>query len=127
MKKVIDVDGELTFTAKGSSGTVDVPVKIDTKKYAGHKITLYEDAWVGKETEKKRPIIHHHDKNDESETFTVKPKAPTPKTPDIPKSILPSTGEEKAIWSLAGLGMVLIAMAVWQRDKIKGLFNKKQK
>lgn len=129
LKKVIDVDGELTFTAKGSSGTVDVPVKIDTAKYAGHKITLYEDAWVGKETEKNRPIIHHHDKNDESETFTVKPKAPTPtpKTPETPKSILPSTGEEKAIWSLAGLGMVLIALAVTQRDKIKALFNKKQK
>jgi hypothetical protein len=129
LKKVIDVDGELTFTAKGSSGTVDVPVKIDTKKYAGHKITLYEDAWVGKETEKNRPIIHHHDKNDESETFTVKPKTPTPtpKTPDTPKSILPSTGEEKAIWSLAGLGILIIALAVAQRDKVKGLVTKIKK
>lgn len=124
LDKVIDVDGELTFTAKGSSGTVDIPVKIDTKKYAGHKITLYEDAWVGKETEKNRPIIHHHDKNDESETFTVKATTPTP-TPEQPKSILPSTGEEKALWSLAGLSMVLLGLAIWQRDKIKGLFNKK--
>lgn len=124
LDKVIDVDGELTFTAKGSSGTVDVPVKIDTKKYAGHKITLYEDAWVGKETEKNRPIIHHHDKNDESETFTVKATTPTP-TPEQPKSILPSTGEEKALWSLAGLSMVLLGLTIWQRDKIKGFFNKK--
>lgn len=122
LKKVIDVDGELTFKAKGSSGTVDVPVKIDTAKYAGHKITLYEDAWVGKETEKNRPIIHHHDKNDESETFTVKPK-----TPDTPKSILPSTGEEKALWSLAGLSMIFIGLVVTQRYKIKDLFHKKQK
>ncbi|UYT09826.1 VaFE repeat-containing surface-anchored protein [Lactococcus garvieae] len=121
LDKVIDVDGELTFTAKGSSGTVDVPVKIDTKKYAGHKITLYEDAWVGKETEKNRPIIHHHDKNDESETFTVKAKTPTP-TPEQPKSILPSTGEEKALWSIAGLGILLLGLAVWQRDKIKSFF-----
>lgn len=129
LKKVIDVDGELTFTAKGSSGTVDVPVKIDTKKYAGHKITLYEDAWVGKETEKNRPIIHHHDKNDESETFTVKPKTPTPtpKTPDTLKSILPSTGEEKAVWSLVGIGAILVALAAARRDKIKAFFNKDKK
>ncbi|WP_213495605.1 VaFE repeat-containing surface-anchored protein [Lactococcus formosensis] len=129
LKKVIDVDGELTFTAKGSSGTVDVPVKIDTKKYAGHKITLYEDAWVGKETEKNRPIIHHHDKNDESETFTVKPKTPTPtpKTPDTPKSILPSTGEEKAVWSLVGIGAILVALTAARRDKIKAFFNKDKK
>lgn len=129
LKKVIDVDGELTFTAKGSSGTVDVPVKIDTAKYAGHKITLYEDAWVGKETEKNRPIIHHHDKNDESETFTVKPKTPTPtpKTSDTPKSILPSTGEEKAVWSLVGIGAILVALTAARRDKIKAFFNKDKK
>ncbi|WP_141920946.1 VaFE repeat-containing surface-anchored protein [Lactococcus garvieae] len=122
LKKVIDVDGELTFTAKGSSGTVDVPVKIDTAKYAGHKITLYEDAWVGKEIEKNRPIIHHHDKNDESETFNIKPKISY-----TPKNILPLTGEEKALWSLAGLSMIFIGLVVTQRYKIKDLFHKKQK
>ncbi|WP_285023718.1 VaFE repeat-containing surface-anchored protein [Lactococcus garvieae] len=114
LKKVIDVDGELTFTAKGSSGTVDVPVKIDTKKYAGHKITLYEDAWVGKETEKNRPIIHHHDKNDESETFTVKPKTPTPKadTPNNPVSKkLADTGAAlgQHIWGLLIAFLALIS------------------
>ncbi|MFK5005612.1 VaFE repeat-containing surface-anchored protein [Lactococcus formosensis subsp. bovis] len=132
LKKVIDVDGSLTFKAEDASGTVDVPVKVDAKKYAGHKITFYEDAWHGeKPNEKETPIISHHNKDDGKETFTVKkpvtPQKETPKTPDTPKSILPSTGEEKALWSLAGLGMVLIAMVVWQRDKIKGLFNKKQK
>ncbi|WP_285011208.1 VaFE repeat-containing surface-anchored protein [Lactococcus garvieae] len=132
LKKVIDVDGSLTFKAEDTSGTVDVPVKVDAKKYVGHKITLYLDAWHGeKPNEKETPIISRHNKDDEKETFTVKkpetPKKETPKTPDTPKSILPSTGEEKAIWSLAGLGMVLIALAVAQRDKIKALFNKKQK
>ncbi len=53
------------------------------------------------------------------------PKKETPKTPDTPKSILPSTGEEKALWSIAGLGMLLLGLAVWQGEKIKGLFNKK--
>ncbi|WP_285142036.1 VaFE repeat-containing surface-anchored protein [Lactococcus petauri] len=130
LKKVIDVDGSLTFKAEDTSGTVEVPVKVDAKKYAGHKITFYEDAWHGeKPNEEEPPLISHHNKDDEKETFTVKkpetPKKETPKTPDTPKSILPSTGEEKALWSLAGLGMLLLGLAVWQREKIKGLFNKK--
>ncbi|WP_459790763.1 VaFE repeat-containing surface-anchored protein [Lactococcus garvieae] len=132
LKKVIDVDGSLTFKAEDTSGTVEVSVKVDAKQYAGHKITFYEDAWHGeKSNEEEPPLISHHNKDDEKETFTVKkpetPKKETPKTLDSPKSILPSTGEEKAIWSLAGLGMVLIALAIAQRDKIKALFNKKQK
>lgn len=130
LKKVIDVDGSLTFKAEDTSGTVEVPVKVDAKKYAGHKITFYEDAWHGeKPNEEEPPLISHHNKDDEKETFTVKkpetPKKETPKTPDTPKSILPSTGEEKALWSVAGLGMVLLGLAVWQREKIIGLFNKK--
>lgn len=130
LKKVIDVDGSLTFKAEDASGTVEVPVKVDAKQYAGHKITFYEDAWHGeKPNEEEPPLISHHNKDDEKETFTVKkpetPKKETPKTPDTPKSILPSTGEEKALWSIAGLGMLLLGLAVWQREKIKGLFNKK--
>ncbi|MGL4333777.1 MAG: VaFE repeat-containing surface-anchored protein [Lactococcus garvieae] len=134
LKKVIDVDGSLTFKAEDTSGTVEVPVKVDAKKYAGHKITFYEDAWHGeKPNEKETPIISHHNKEDEKETFTVKkPETPskpkeTPQTPDKPKNILPDTGEEKALWSLAGLGMVLAALAIWKRDKIKALFNKGKK
>jgi hypothetical protein len=50
----------------------------------------------------------------------VKPKTLIEKTKDI----LPSTGEEKTLWSLAGLGMLLVALAVWQRDKLKAMFNK---
>ena len=132
LKKVIDVDGSLTFKAEDTSCTVEVPVKVDAKQYAGHKIIFYEDAWHGeKPNEEEPPLISHHNKDDEKETFTVKkpetPKKETPKTPDTPKSILPSTGEEKALWSIAGLGMLLLGLAVWQREKIKGLFNKKQK
>ncbi|WP_341485213.1 SpaA isopeptide-forming pilin-related protein (plasmid) [Lactococcus garvieae] len=43
------------------------------------------------------------------------------------KDILPSTGEERTLWSLAGLGMLLAALAVWQRDKLKTIFNKIKK
>jgi LPXTG-motif cell wall-anchored protein len=50
----------------------------------------------------------------------VKPKTLIEKTKDI----LPKTGEEKTLWSLAGLGMLLAALAVWQRDKLKAMFNK---
>ncbi|USI64624.1 VaFE repeat-containing surface-anchored protein [Lactococcus petauri] len=119
LKKVIDVDGSLTFKATDTKGTVDVPVKVDAKKYAGHKITFYEDAWHGK-TPKGTPIISHHDKDDEKETFSVV-------VPKTPKSILPHTGEEKAFWSLAGVGILLIALAVAQREKIKAIFSKDKK
>ncbi|WP_285151956.1 MSCRAMM family protein [Lactococcus petauri] len=50
----------------------------------------------------------------------VKPKTLIEKT----KVILPKTGEEKTLWSLAGLGMLLAALAVWQRDKLKAMLNK---
>ena len=127
LKKVIDVDGILTFKAEDTSGTVEVPVKVDAKKYAGHKITFYEDAWHGeKPNEEEPPLISHHNKYDEKETFTVK-KSETPKTPDTPKSILPSTGEEKAVWSLVGIGAILVALGVARREKIKNIFNKNKK
>lgn len=127
LKKVIDVDGSLTSKAADTKGTVDVPVKVDAKKYAGHKITFYEDAWHGK-TPKDTPIISHHDKDDENETFSVVvPKTPTPETPKTPKSVLPHTGEEKALWSLAGVGILLVALAVAQREKIKAFFSKDKK
>ena len=132
LKKVIDVDGSLTFKAEDTSGTVEVPVKVDAKKYAGHKITFYEDAWHGeKPNEEEPPLISHHNKDDEKETFTVKkpetPKKETPKTPDTPKSTLPSTGEEKAVWSLVGIGAILVALAAARRDKIKAFFNTDKK
>lgn len=50
----------------------------------------------------------------------VKPKTLIEKSKDV----LPKTGEEKALWSFAGLGMLLVALAVWQRDKLKAIFNK---
>jgi len=53
----------------------------------------------------------------------VKPKTVIEKAKDI----LPSTGEERTLWSLAGLGMLLAALAVWQRDKLKTIFNKIKK
>lgn len=127
LKKVINVDGSLTFKAEDTSGTVEVPVKVDAKKYAGHKITFYEDAWHGeKPSEEEPPLISHHNKDDEKETFTVK-KLETPKTPNTPKSILPSTGEEKAVWSLVGIGAILVALVVARREKIKNIFNKNKK
>ena len=47
-----------------------------------------------------------------------------PETPKTPKSIPPSTDEEKALWSLSGLSMVLLGFSVWQREKIKGFLTK---
>ncbi|MFK4926722.1 collagen binding domain-containing protein [Lactococcus garvieae] len=59
--------------------------------------------------------------DDDSWYGKVKPKTVIEKTKDI----LPKTGEEKALWSLAGLGMLLAAFVVWQREKIKSFFSKK--
>lgn len=43
------------------------------------------------------------------------------------KDVLPKTGEEKALWSFAGLGVLLATLALWQRDKLKAVFNKIKK
>lgn len=123
LKKVISVDGSLTFKATASSGVVNVPVKIDAKKYGGHKITLYMDVWAGKETKNVRPLIHRYDKNDAKETFTVKKV----ETPAPPKSTLPSTGEKTGAVALAGVALVIFAVIATQIDKIKALLPKGKK
>ena len=123
LKKVIAVDGSLTFKATASSGVVNVPVKIDAKKYGGHKITLYMDVWAGKETKNVRPLIHRYDKNDAKETFTVKKV----ETPTPPKSTLPSTGEKTGIGALAGVALVAFAVIIIQIDKIKKILPKGKK
>ena len=122
LKKVISVDGSLTFKATASSGVVNVPVKIDAKKYGGHKITLYMDVWAGKETKNVRPLIHRYDKNDAKETFTVKKV----ETPTPPKSTLPSTGEKTGAVALAGVALVIFAVIATQMDKIKTFLSKEK-
>ena len=129
LKKVIEVDGSLTFKATASSGVVDVPVKIDAKKYEGHKLTFYEDAWHGeKPNEKETPLISHHNKDDEKETFTVKKNVtPAAKTSDTPKGTLPHTGEKTGAVALAGVALVIFAVIATQIDKIKALLPKGKK
>lgn len=114
LSKEIDVDGTLTFEAKDTKGDVDVPVKIDSSKYAGHKITFYEDLYQGG---KDKPFISHHDKDDVNETFKVSP----------PEGVLPHTGEQKALWSFAGLAIIVVALVIAQRDKIKAYLSKNKK
>ena len=129
LKKVIEVDGSLTFKATASSGVVDVPVKIDAKKYEGHKLTFYEDAWHGeKPNEKETPLISHHNKDDGKETFTVKKNViPAAKTSDTPKGTLPHTGEKTGAVALAGVALVIFAVIATQIDKIKALLPKGKK
>ena len=129
LKKVIAVDGSLTFKATASSGVVDVPVKIDAKKYEGHKLTFYEDAWHGeKPSEKETPLISHHNKDDAKETFTVKKKVtPVAKTSNTLKRLLPSTGEKTGIGALAGVALVAFAVIIIQIDKIKKILPKGKK
>ena len=123
LKKVISVDGSLTFEAENTKGVLKVPVKIDAKKYGGHKITLYMDVWAGKETKNVRPLIHRYDKNDAKETLTVKKV----ETPIPPKSTLPSMGEKTGAVALAGVALVIFAVVATQMDKIKTFLSKKKK
>ncbi len=123
LKKVIDVDGTLTFKATDTKGVVEVPVKVDATKYAGHKLTFYEDTWYGdKPKDKEEPLISHHNKDDEKESFTVKKP-----TPPSPKGLLPQTGEKIALWGMAGFGFLLVGLVLAQWDKIKAVFKKDQK
>lgn len=73
-----------------------------------------------------RPLVSHNDLKNKEETLYL-PVSPKEEVivKKIIKKILPKTGEEKALWSLAGFGILLVGSAIWQRDKIKGFFNKK--
>ena len=92
LNKVIAVDGKLTFKATASSGSVIVPVKVDSDKYKGHEITFYEDAYPGQTPDTSKPgIISHHDKNDKKETVTIGKPSVTVNVPPVP--LLPDTGD----------------------------------
>lgn len=105
LKKVIPVEGSITFTATASSGTVDIPVKVDTTQYVGHELTFYEDLYHGKDTGKK-PIKSNHNPDDKKETVKVK----TPQTPNQPKGNFPKTGENNNAWLTYG-GALLLTLA----------------
>ncbi|MGY3713834.1 hypothetical protein [Lactococcus petauri] len=99
-KETIEIKGTLDPLAAGELHGDNVTVD-GVGVHSGKKVGD-DDKWYGK----------------------VTPKTSTPESPKTPKGILPHTGEEKAIWSLVGLGMLLTALAVWQRDKLKAMFNK---
>lgn len=135
LKKEIDVEGEITFEAEDTSGTVDIPVQVDGVKYAGHTLTFYADAYHGEDLEGE-PVISHHDKDDEKETFKVQlppeeekpeePKEPKDK-PEKPKEVLPLTGEAKATLGFMGLGVLLAGLAIYKRELLKAWFTRVKK
>ncbi|MGI1837739.1 mucin-binding protein, partial [Lactococcus garvieae] len=68
---------------------------------------------------------YDHEAKDKTITVSYKEVPPVVKeVKKVVKKLLPQTGEEKALWSLAGLSMLLGALAVGQRDKLKVMFNK---
>lgn len=125
---------DLTFTYKGKA----LKVNKDGELTVGEKLLVLQ----AKETIEVKGILDplaagelHGDKvtvegvgvnsgkevgDDDNWYGKVKPKSLIEKSKDV----LPKTGEEKALWSLTGIGMFFIALAVWQREKLKALFNK---
>jgi hypothetical protein len=116
LKKVIDVDGSLTFKAKDTKGDVDVPVKVDSSKYAGHTLTFYEQLYPGdKPSDNVKPIIDHKDKDDVDETFKVKvPETPTTPSKETPSTPLADTGAAlgQHLWGIILAGLALVAGGV---------------
>ncbi|USI69372.1 VaFE repeat-containing surface-anchored protein (plasmid) [Lactococcus petauri] len=116
LKKVIDVDGSLTFKAKDTKGTVDVPVKVDSYKYKGHTLTFYEQTYPGdKPSDNVKPIIDNKDKNNPDETFKVKvPETPTTPSKETPSTPLADTGAAlgQHLWGIILAGLALVAGGV---------------
>lgn len=123
LKKVIDVDGSLTFKAKDTKGDVDVPVKVDGLKYKGHTITFYEQLYPGdKPSDNVKPIIDHKDKDDVDETFKVKvPETPTTPSKEKPSTPLADTGAAlgQHLWGiiLAGLALVVGGVTFFMKKR----------
>lgn len=118
----VNKDGELT-TEDGKLLVLNPGETIEGK---GQLDGLPSDELHGDDVSVEGVGVHSGKKvgDDDKWYGKVTPKTPTPESPKTPKGILPHTGEEKAIWSLVGLGMLLTALAVWQRDKLKAMFNK---
>lgn len=106
-----EIVSEATFTAKESSGTVDVKFTFDAKGLDGKDIVVFEKAYyAGTDIE----VANHEDIKDKGQTVKVKEDVPF-----IPNS--PKTGDDVNIipWIilLVAAGTVITAMRIRSRIK----------
>lgn len=106
-----EILSEATFTAKETSGTVDVKFTFDTKGLDGKDIVVFEKVYyAGTEIE----VANHEDLKDKGQTVKVKEDVPF-----IPNS--PQTGDDMNIipWIilLAAAGTVMTVMRIRNRAK----------
>lgn len=104
-----EIISEATFTAKESSGTVDVTFTFDAKELDGKEIVVFEKVYyAGTEIE----VANHEDIKDKDQTVKVKEDAPS-----VPHS--PRTGEDGNLlpWILllATAGIVMLVMKIRSR------------
>lgn len=116
----VNKDGELTF-----DGKLLVLQPKETVEVKGNLDPLASGELHGDKVSVEAVGVNSGKKVGDADNWYGKVKANT--LIEKVKDVLPKTGEEKALWSLAGLGMLLITLVMWQRDKLKAVFNKIKK
>jgi len=101
------------------SGTIRVPVDIDTTELGGKKLVAYEELWNVADKEEPVLVAEHKDIEDEGQTIQVtlieESEVPqeTPEEPKAPQSA-PKTGDvaNALIWLVCGGIALAVAMYI---------------
>jgi len=119
--------GEITFTAEGTSGSVDVDLSpIDTGDLAGHDLVVFEELYSEDSSgEGDAPVAEHKDIDDEGQTVTVRKPSSGGSTPSLPQTGATAAGLALAGCGIAGLGVAGASRLATRRkaakDAIDGL------
>ncbi len=105
------VSAEVEFTPTASSGSVIVPISVDTSSMAGSDLVVFEKCYELNDEGIYVEVASHEDLDDEGQTVTVKTpeKVATPTdTPTTTKTGLRNTGIIAAIAGAIALAIVLV-------------------
>ena len=83
---ITGTEGKIVFTPKEPDGTVEVKFEIDSSKFVGKSLVIFEKLFSGEEL-----IASHEDLNDTAQTITIKEEQPTKESTEKPSSEAPST------------------------------------
>ena len=83
---IAGTEGKTVFTPKESDGMVEVKFEIDSSKYVGKSLVIFEKLFSGEEL-----IASHEDLNDKAQTITIKEEKQTEESTEKPSSEVPSS------------------------------------
>lgn len=110
--QTLPVQGQVTFKAQKSDGTIDVPLTLNTTTVAGKDLTFTNESLILGGTAKGPLLSKNNDRKEAKETVHVAevPKAKTP-IEKVVDHFLPKTGAGKAALGLSLLGLALLGLA----------------